>query len=67
MTSVVWIHYARPRPHWYALSETNKAARQATWTEIANASKLHGAEHIGRYHVRGSGRRPLVATDGRRI
>jgi hypothetical protein len=53
MTPVVWIHYARPRPHWYALSETDKTARQAAWTEIANASKLQGAENVGRYHIRG--------------
>jgi hypothetical protein len=53
MTPVVWIHYARPRPHWYALSDAEKADRQAAWKDAASASTLHGAQHIGKYHVRG--------------
>jgi hypothetical protein len=53
MTAVVWIHYARPRPHWYALNEIDQAACKTSWKEIARASENSGAERVGQFHVRG--------------
>jgi hypothetical protein len=53
MNTVVWIHYARPRPHWYALGATDQAAHRSTWASVAAASAEGGAHHVGRYHVRG--------------
>jgi hypothetical protein len=53
MSACIWIHYARPRPHWYGLDEATRAARQASWREVAAASTEVGGTCLGTYHVRG--------------
>lgn len=53
MTESIWIHYARPRPHWYALGEAEQARRRASWANVAAASREAGAVFLGNYHVRG--------------
>jgi hypothetical protein len=53
MTESLWIHYARPRPHWYALSEFQKAAYRKSWADVAAASRKAGGSFLGEYHVRG--------------
>jgi hypothetical protein len=53
MTESIWIHYARPRPHWYQLGEAEQASRKKDWADIAAVSREAGAVFIGNYHVRG--------------
>ena len=53
MTDILWLHYARPRPHWYELDAETQATHQAAWTSITEASKSTGARLQGRYHIRG--------------
>lgn len=53
MSESIWIHYARPRPHWYGLGEAEQAARKADWQAVAAASRRAGAEFLGSYHIRG--------------
>jgi hypothetical protein len=53
MTESIWIHYARPRPHWYGLSEAEQAARRKVWAQVSAASSKAGAAFVGNYHVRG--------------
>lgn len=49
----IWIHYARPRSHWYRLPETEKAEKQAGWDGIARQAVAEGALALGDYHIRG--------------
>ena len=49
----IWIHYARPRPHWYRLNDAEKAKKAAVWAEAEELSKAQGAVCVGRYHIRG--------------
>ncbi|KRB30934.1 hypothetical protein ASD99_21190 [Mesorhizobium sp. Root695] len=49
----IWIHYARPRPHWYKLTADEKRAQATAWQAIAAQSARTGAETLGRYHIRG--------------
>ena len=53
MGDCIWIHYARPRPHWYGLDEAAKADRLAQWRAVAHASTQSGGTCLGNYHVRG--------------
>ena len=53
MSDCIWIHYSRPRPHWYALTEGAQREKQAAWQAVAEASKQAGGACHGRYHVRG--------------
>lgn len=53
MTDCIWIHYSRPRPHWYLLDETQQQQKLAVWDEVRGRAKTEGAEPMGRYHVRG--------------
>ena len=53
MSDCIWIHYARPRPHWYGLEDTAKQERLATWIAVAAESRRRGGLCHGRYHVRG--------------
>ena len=53
MSDCIWIHYARPRPHWYGLDEAERRDRTATWTAVAEQSTRDGGVFQGRYHVRG--------------
>lgn len=53
MSEYIWIHYSRPRPHWYRLSPADRDARQAQWAAIAEASRASGGASVGRYHIRG--------------
>ena len=53
MTESIWIHYARPRPHWYALPEAERVSRRAAWGDIAAQSAKAGGKRTGPYHIRG--------------
>ena len=53
MSECVWIHYARPRPHWYGLDDAARSAHEARWRAVAEQSVLAGGSRLGRYHVRG--------------
>jgi hypothetical protein len=53
MTESIWIHYARPRPHWYALGETDRAGHRAAWKKVAAQSEAAGGKRVGPYHIRG--------------
>ncbi len=53
MTESIWIHYARPRPHWYQLAKEEQEKRLANWEGVAEASKAAGGQSLGRYHIRG--------------
>jgi hypothetical protein len=49
----VWIHYARPRPHWYERSAAERQSLLDRWAAVAQVSREAGGEPLGRYHVRG--------------
>lgn len=51
--SCAWIHYARPRPHWYLLSNDARSALEAGWGDVAERSKAAGGACTGTYHIRG--------------
>lgn len=53
MTSSIWIHYSRPRPHWYLLSDAEKAAHELNWSAVRRAAKVLGGTTQGRFHIRG--------------
>lgn len=53
MGDCIWIHYARPRPHWYSLDESVRADRQVAWRSVADDSRRKGGVCLGNYHVRG--------------
>jgi hypothetical protein len=53
MSECIWIHYARPRPHWYGLDVATQAAKQKTWAKAAEASLAAGGSRVGHYHIRG--------------
>ncbi|MBF6637018.1 hypothetical protein ITX54_10190 [Rouxiella silvae] len=53
MSESLWIHYARPRPHWYRLSAEQQQEKRAVWAELAEKAQQQGAKHVGQYHVRG--------------
>ena len=53
MSDCIWIHYARPRPHWYGLDEGDRAEKLAAWKAVADGSTKAGGAFHGRYHVRG--------------
>lgn len=53
MTDCVWIHYARPRPHWYALDASERSALEAEWRRIATTTRDEGAIRVGTFHIRG--------------
>jgi hypothetical protein len=49
----VWIHYARPRPHWYELLAEERKSLASAWATVCDASVVAGATYVGRYHIRG--------------
>ncbi len=53
MSDCIWIHYARPRPHWYGLDEAARVEKRADWKRVADTSAGKGGAFLGRYHVRG--------------
>jgi len=53
MGHCIWIHYVRPRPHWYGLDAPAQADRQAAWRAVAEASAAQGGTCLGTWHVRG--------------
>lgn len=54
MSETIWIHYARPRPHWYEIPETRQAELKAEWAASTASSQDAGAACIGTYHIRGN-------------
>jgi hypothetical protein len=53
MSDTLWIHYARPRPHWYRLTDVQRREKQACWDTLAEQARNAGASRIGQYHIRG--------------
>jgi hypothetical protein len=53
MPDSIWIHYARPRPHWYRLTGAEQAQKHAAWSAVREASRQAGGVPLGCYHVRG--------------
>jgi hypothetical protein len=53
MPDTIWIHYSRPRPHWYRLDAGEQQTRKAGWATVAKISTERGALHLGSYHIRG--------------
>ena len=53
MTQSVWIHYSRPRPHWYLLADPEKQALAEAWQAVRDGAKAAGAEFHGRFHILG--------------
>lgn len=53
MSDTIWIHYSRPRPHWYRLDDAERDRRLAEWAAIADAAQTAGATRLGCYHIRG--------------
>ena len=53
MSDSLWIHYARPRPHWYRLTDSQRQEKQARWDTLAQQAREGGAQRIGIYHIRG--------------
>src|SRR5580693_2107125 len=53
MSECMWIHYARPRPHWYGLDAATQTAHEKTWAAAADTSLAAGGSRLGRYHIRG--------------
>lgn len=49
----LWLHYARPRPHWYLVPEQEKAVLVENWAAVAARVQAQGAVRQGRYHIRG--------------
>ena len=53
MSETIWIHCARPRPHWYEKSEDERTRLRRRWGDIGVESERDGARSLGPYHVRG--------------
>lgn len=53
MSESLWIHYARPRPHWYRLTAAQQQGKKARWAALAEQAMQQGATCVGHYHVRG--------------
>ena len=53
MSDCLWVHYARPRPHWYGLDAAAQAGQRARWQAAAAASAAEGGVCVGTWHVRG--------------
>lgn len=49
----LWLHYARPRPHWYTQDEAARSELAAAWQALREAAVSDGAVYLGRYHIRG--------------
>jgi len=53
MTETIWIHQARPRTSWYALSPAEKHDLRTQWKALDEAASATGAEKLGEYSIRG--------------
>lgn len=53
MAEIVWIHYSRPRPAWYELSDTQRRAENSTFAAVRGVSEERGGGRLGSYFVRG--------------
>ncbi|WP_413733853.1 hypothetical protein ACL2XP_16130 [Sodalis sp. RH21] len=53
MSESIWLHYARPRPHWYLLTAAEQREKQARWDALSRRAAGEGAHFMGRYHIRG--------------
>lgn len=49
----LWLHYARPRPHWYTLDDATRTAFLSDWAAVKSAAAETGADYRGRFHIRG--------------
>lgn len=53
MSESLWIHYARPRPHWYRLTVEQQQEKRGAWATLAQQATSQGATCVGHYHIRG--------------
>jgi len=53
MPQAVWIHYARPRSHWYDIEAAQKSQLRADWQTLKSQAMESGAAFNGRFHIRG--------------
>ncbi|WP_410015598.1 hypothetical protein [Sodalis sp. C49] len=53
MSESIWIHYARPRPRWYLLTDAEQQEKRDRWQALADRAATDGARFMGRYHIRG--------------
>jgi hypothetical protein len=49
----LWIHFVRPRSHWYELPDEQRHELEDRWARVADQSGQQGARRIGRYRCRG--------------
>ncbi len=49
----LWIHYSRPRTHWYGLPDQQRQQLEDGWGRVLAESQQQGARFIGRYRCRG--------------
>ncbi|WP_319520542.1 hypothetical protein [uncultured Martelella sp.] len=52
-TDCIWLHYARPRPHWYLTEEAEKQELTRRWQDIRVEAGANGGIFQGRFHIRG--------------
>lgn len=50
---IIWLHYARPRPHWYALDPKQKTDLETAWSYVRDKALTDGYECLGTFHIRG--------------
>lgn len=50
----IWLHYARPRSHWYELDAARQETLKASWQDVRTGASASGAQQLGTYHIRGN-------------
>lgn len=60
MAEHLFLHYSRPRPAWYNLTEEERARLVGRWESLDECSAKSGARHLGTWSVRGQGDYSLV-------
>lgn len=53
MNPILWLHHSRPRSRWYDLPAPERERLLGQWSDVDEASRGAGAEHVGDYRVRG--------------
>ena len=71
MSDCIWIHYSRPRPHWYGLAVGVQREKQAAWQAVMpihDAWRSTAADSFPNYEAGSQGPAAsdaLLAADGR--
>lgn len=53
MNNILWLHFSRPRPHWYEASDSRRDELDSVWAGVRVASVGRGAVRLGSWSVRG--------------